>query len=365
MWPRPAWVGVVASALQPGATLSAGTHRWATSFRIPKDGTLEKFGVMLHNAPGTASTLRFSFQDPDTSTNAANPDGTVDESQTMSSGTTSAWLTPTTAMTNGGIKRVVTAGQRIFCVVDVTSYGGASFSFSYFGNGSSNGAQFTELATAYAKHYNGSAWGNGNWYEKYYSPVIALEYDDGTFARIPGAYAISVGESWSGTLTSPNAYGAKIIYPFGGTVTGVWWRGYGLWANTAISIYDAASPSTPLWTSGTLVLYEGSGGFFGPPGAAMFLPIDNLALPTGTYYVVEEPASADGARILYVTLPSAVHRQAFEGGENICYTSRSGAAPGTYTDVTTRIPEIGLQFSELDLAGGGGGGGETSHVFVG
>ena len=102
--------------------LNSANEKWAAIIRAPRTGTLDKFecriGTSLATFPGNG--LRLSFQDVDLST--GNPDGSVDEFRVVSvSPGVNGWVTPglmTDDGTDTGVKRSVTAGDYLACVVD-------------------------------------------------------------------------------------------------------------------------------------------------------------------------------------------------------------------------------------------------------
>lgn len=312
-------------------------------FRVPKTGTLDKFEFRLGavtQAP--ASGLRCSFQDLDAS---GDPDGVADQFRVVTAGlTANAWVAPgllTSDGTDTGTKRSVTRGQRLACVVAFESFAaGDSLNLTAI-TGTSSG----NFQTAYVDHFT-AAWAK----DSSRAPCLALKYDDGTYAFIPGVFPASGAVSTSfNSGSTPDEIG--MTFRFGAPV----------------GISAAAFTGSPGATGRDLdlVLYDTDGvteleavritaaettiaaGYYYAPFST-----ERYFLADTTYRLAVRPATAGSITLAELQVNAAAILDAFEGGQTWQRTHRTNA--GAWTDTTTQRPLIALQVTAFDPIKGGG-----------
>ncbi|RJQ37448.1 MAG: hypothetical protein C4555_06340 [Dehalococcoidia bacterium] len=104
--------------------IDASGERVAITFDAPLTGTLDSFEFRLGTVTqAPVNGLRCSFQDINS---AGNPDGIDDQFRVITTGlTSSTWVAPglvTADGTDTGIKRSVTAGQRLAAVISFDNF---------------------------------------------------------------------------------------------------------------------------------------------------------------------------------------------------------------------------------------------------
>lgn len=314
-------------------------------FRVPKTGTLDKFEFRMADLPNPPDNgLRLSFQDVDPATGL--PDGTPDQFRDIASISADTWTVPgvlTDDGTNTGVKRSVTIGQIMACRIDFVSFVAGDF--------------LTVGALAYLINATGTPSGAFPYSAVSGSKVnpnilsIALKYDDGTYAYIsPLVYPV---KTWNGITynngSAADEVGLRFTVPVDTDLLGIHIRG-DIQNDAEIVIYDGTTPIKTVSCDGTITSGPGS----------YFIMFDAVPLTASTVYrAILKPTTASNVSVYYFDVESNAHLGAVEGGTDWYYTSRVDA--GSWTDLTTARPWMGLV---LDMANGGGGGG-GEHAYSG
>jgi hypothetical protein len=198
------------------------------------------------------------------------------------------------------------------------------------------------------------------------APNIILEFSDGTFGTLSGAFPCSaVGSFDYDSASSPDEYALRFQFPVPVSID----------AAGAVINYDANSSdaeivcytgTTPM-TDGTVTVDAHNtvlvGGTARPNIAAPFGAA--LALSGSTAYRIGvKPTTASNIQLSYYDMASAAHFQAHVGGADWYLSSRTDA--GAWTDTTTRRPFIWPYICAVDDGtGGGGGSAGGAHIFGG
>lgn len=334
-------------AVNPFAITASG-HKFAYIISVPKTGTLDWFEYRA----GTVTTfpgngLRLSFQDLDAS---GNPDGSVDQFCVISSAfANDAWVIPPNVMTDdgtsGGVKRSVTGGQLLACVVDFNpTYTTGSMNQMAITNTNRliAGLPYVDLNT-------------GAWTKSTSSPIMALKYDDGTYPPLGYVWPLKVYTTVSfNNASTPDERGMLVNLPITVEVGGVW-----LDADTDgdfdLVVYDSGGS---VLTSASVDKDARSSDVFGITHV-QFAPVTLTAATD--YRVVVKPTSGTSLTVAYVDVESAARLEVLWGHQGCAYTERTDG--GAWTNTATRHPVMGLLLTGIEATGGGSPGG--AHILGG
>jgi hypothetical protein len=324
---------------------NGSTDFYAMVVRIPKTGTLSKVHFRMANAI-TGDTYRVSFQDVDS---AGHPDGTADEYRTLvvSSGDDNKILT-TGILSNtgadGGTKRSVTAGDVIAVVLDWDSYVSGSLQPSRL-----TATEWLGPATCMQSTNSGSTW-----VPLEGAPLLALEYDDGSFAFLEGCSLFGTQLATTlGSGSSPDEYAMRFKLPWPVRTTG--------------AIFMAAT------TLCDLTLFTDAGTTVaGPATNDVDSNVDDVArawywssavdLAADTWYRLSwKPTTATTKQVVVHDLTVANQMQTLPLGSNMMMSTRTDG--GSWTNVTTKFIPFSLIVTALDDGAGGGGGGRGAGPF--
>lgn len=336
-------------------TLNASGDRAAMIIQVPKSGTLEWFECRIGNVSNNPDNgIRLSFQDVDPATGL--PDGTQDQFfDHLTALSSNTWITPSGAMTNtgagGGVKRTVTAGDFLACVVDFVSFVASdNFVLMFLNVGAQNG-----------NYWNADGTAGGAFSKSASAPLLALKYADGTYAELlpPAAPLLGSGANAVVSLTfhsgsTPDEYALRFQLPIKS-------RSIGFWARIDV---DAAV---------TVELLDASNNVL----ESVVLDADMRATTTtlNCLFYWDTPVELDAATTYRLTFrPTTVTTigmasficgriEAMQGGAAIYQSNRTNA--GAWTDETSSRLMAGLILDGFEQSVGGGGGGETSHVSFG
>lgn len=353
LWiPNPPILGTGGAAgFATAITINASGDRMGWVFQCPKSGTLDWFEFLLTTFTQATNGLRVSFQTVDPTN--GNPDGTQDQFRDITSGLASGnWMTPPGVMThdgtNGGVKRTVTAGEWIACVIDFVSWA-ASDSV-----GITPGWNLVVADNLLAYVANAST---GTYAKNDGCGIFALKYADGTYAQFPLFASVPAKTTTTTTFNSgstPDERGLRFTIPIAARMLGGWVR---LDADAACDI----------------VLYDSGGAVVAGPLAidsdirqqttgqnAPFIwpaPVDLAA--SSVYRLVVKPG-ASNISLYQVTVESNARLGAFPLGTSAHLTTRTDA--GAFSDTDTAYPLMGLLLNGFDTTGGVGGGVSRSRV---
>lgn len=329
--------------------IDADGEKVAFIFQVPKTGTLGKFGFLLDTVT-TGDTLKVSFQDVDVT--SGEPDGVADQYRTVvvADGDDQAWkLTGlvTSDGTDGGTKRSVTRGDWLAVVIEYNSYVAGNMQIragSASANDTFNNQQHPLLYIA-------------SWTKQNSLPVLALLYDDDSLAfmeNVVPASLLSVTSSLS-TFSTPDEVGLYFSNPIPCEVNGAWVAA-DIDADAQLLLYD--SDGSSVLATGTFDTNIRRGGGVGN-ALARFSSEVTLAKDTN-YRLILKPTTTTSVSIRYWEVDVASYFGQAVGGTAWHWTSRTDA--GSWTEITTRRPYMGLSVSALDDGVGGAGGGLVSRA---
>lgn len=354
LWPLPYSQAATAPNFTATGSMNASGDRIAFIVQIPKSGTLDKFELRISAmANNPDNGIRFSFQDVAAAT--GNPDGVQDQFRDyVTALVANTWITPgliTSDGTDTGAKRSVTRGQWVACVIDFVSFVASdSFSISTLRTDTIwGGASYSADGTT-GSYVKGSA---------SMVPILALKYDDGTYAHFGGdmVFPIQTINTISiGTGSTPDEVAMKFSLPYKARVAGAWF-----WMNNAqdaeVILYDNASSvlanhvyDKDLNIGGATIL----------PRRVYFSSSIQLSAGT-TYRLALKPQAASTCSFYSYVCPSSAYMDAMPWGAGNVYSSRTDA--GAWSDGTAEQLLCGLILDGLsDDAGGGGGGGTRGYI---
>lgn len=320
-----------------GTTLNASGDRIGFVIQCPKAGVLDKFEFRTNAVANNPDNgIRPSFQTIDLATGF--PDGTQDQFRDIT-GTITAdtWQVPglmTSDGTDTGTKRTVAAGELLGCVVDFVSFV-ASDSFQVATLGSTAPIRNQYMADGSTGAYAMNATN---------MPILALKYDDGTYATF--TLPFWPVQNWNaiatGTGTTPDERALKIVaLPLAMRTTGVWVLG-DLDGTIDLVLYNAASGVIDTISLDPDVRNAGN-------SARQFAlwPNGPHTLSAGVVYrVAVKPTSATTCYVETIEVPSSGYMQCLPGGSNLILSTRTDG--GAWSDDATRRPMITLEINGID-----------------
>lgn len=319
-------------------------------FVCPKDGDLNLVGFLT----GTVTLdddLKVGFQDVDAAT--GDPDGTFDQYRVITIAITDddVWKETgliTTTGADGGAKRTVTKGQKLALVLEYNSYVAGNLNIKI-------ARQVGALIHDSGQHYIRANLSGAYAAQASLGICIALQYSDGAYYYIDNSYPFinTTANLAVNTGTTPDEVGLYFSVPFACKVDGIK-VGADFDGNADIILYD---------TNGTSVLATSPidkdirGGATSQYFDTAFAEV---TLTPGSFYrAVIKPSSATTVTVPYMDFNSNAILGQISGGINCYWTQRTDA--GSWSQTTTRRPNIHLRISALsDGAADGSGGGGAS-----
>lgn len=327
--------------------LDSAAEKLAFVFRVPKTGNLARIGFRTATVT-TGDTLRVSFQD--VSAADGHPDGGVDQFRTVTvlDANDNTWFRSglvTNDGTDNGSLRAVTRGQVVAAVIDFSSFVAGSLNIAAK---QLNASVAPWVGLNYVDHFTAS-WSKG----ANSCAVIAIEYDDGTFAFIPNSFPCETNVV-SGAInagTTPDEVALRFRLGGKARVSG-FWIASNLANDTDVILYD--SDGTSALASVTLDKDQqqpAPGGMTSSAG----LFASSLTLSANTWYrLAVKPAGS--VTLLSFTVPAtpgAAQLDQMSGGRDMHWSERTDL--GAWDDTqTTKRPLFGLIFDGLDDGSGGG-----------
>jgi hypothetical protein len=324
--------------------LAAAADRIAITFQVPKDGVLDQFEFRLGTVTqAPASGIHCSIQDLTTA--AAAPDGTEDQFRVVTAGLTSnTWVAPgliTSDGTDTGTKRTVQAGEILAAVLRFQSFaGGDSLNISSWQvnlTSDFSWASWVARSTDSGSTYTISA---------NTAPLLALKYNDGTYAYLDGAGppATTLNNVAFNNGSTPDERGLILRFPMPVQVSAVYARmSFNVAARDAeFRLYD--SDGTSLLGNATLIAnwMESTGGRYTRRRFA-----SDIVLAANTNYrATLLPTQAGSINLFDVDVNTAAILGAMEGGTAWHFTSRTDA--GAWSETTTNRPLMGLLLTAIE-----------------
>ena len=326
-------------------TMNASGDRMGFVIRVPKTGTLHSFefrtGTVSNNPD---NGLRLSFQDISLTT--GNPDGVVDQfcdlTGTISS---NSWQTPpgplTDDGTSGGVKRSVTSGDLLGCVIDFVSFtAGDALQISNIEN-------ITNLLRMNIYVSNGAT---GTYIkETGATPVMSLKYDDGTYASLNGMIlpASALGAVAFASNSTPDERGNRLVVGADISCSGAWVHMNGNSTDSELTLYDSSSNILAVNTIDGSQLVTQIGIYEATWASPVTLAADEV------YRLALKPTTTTTVSLYSFDVPSAAHMAGAPPGAEWYSTSRTDG--GGWSDVSTTRNHMGLILDGTDSSVGAGG----------
>jgi hypothetical protein len=327
--PRPP-VGIAGIAtLGSTSTLTASGFKNAKIIQAPKAGNVRKIGFRAGAVSGTEPTVDVRLESLDRSTGL--PTGTLVGTNTNGSQLVASNIYYTTTLTADA---AVTQGQLLAIVIAFLSGSGSpSIVIQDFSDEGGNGTRdFPYVANN----------PNTSWTKTASSPLMHLEYDDGSVEAIPGAWPISAVTSVTITsATDPDCVGVQCNLPFDYKIIGVW-----VWldctaanANFNVKLYDSDGHTD-------IAAYAHSGAIHGGTIAGIFyLTLDRTPTLLGNtnYMLAIEGSSTGNVIVQTYDVPSGLIDVLSGGGNFIYVSAKDPSSDSSWTRLSTRRAAIGLR----------------------
>jgi hypothetical protein len=220
----------------------------------------------------------------------------------------------------------------IFAIDLATATTPVSVAFAMFNDVLSH-FPFTDL-------FGGATWGKAS-----SSPIVGIEYDDGSYHCMPGAFPFSgLNTNTYSSGSTPDERGLKFQLPFPFVVSGFW-----------IDMDDDNDLTVNLYDSdGTSVIaslaidkdIRGTTNY----GVQLYRFAATHNLLANTYYRLVCTPGASNITTADFDVPSAAAMDMIGGGQLFHHTQRTDA--GAWTDTTTKRPFMGLIITGFDDATG-------------
>lgn len=335
MWNPPAAFGFSVG------TLDAANEKQAFIFQIPDTGNCVGVSFSTRTVSITAGPLAFvvSLQTVDSS---GNPTGTLYHAN--------ATANQNIADTDDNKQFEVTFTSFAVTGGDVVAIVIAAPASGTFDVDIARGSNFPEHQLPYSALFTASWSRSIN-----RAPVAAIKYDDG-YHYVPGMYpAEDITNVIFNNTDTPDEIGAILQMPFPFRVYGGWLR---IDADNAFQVilYDGADVAQLTYTfqvgargaaTRTTIIFNFGGSTFDVPKDT------NVRL-------VIKPTTSSDIRIEGINVVIADLLTGYQGGTAFHQTSRVDG--GSWTELTTRMPFMGLLIKGVDDGvGGGGGGGLLVH----
>lgn len=337
-----------------GVLLDASGEKAAVILRVPKTGTLHKVGFRTGTVT-TGDTLKVSFQDV-----AATgfPDETADQYRTIviADANDDTWFTTgilSSDGTDGGTKRSVTKDQEIAVVFEYNSYVAGNL---YIANMTSLGSTGLELYPYCANKVGaGPTWAKINAAAS--TPVLALEYSDGSYAEFGSLPFSSLTNQTFASDSAADEYALAFSLPFPCRIAGIGCL-MDIDGNADLVLYEGTtsratvSVDSDMRASTAINILE-----------MKFTTPYEIAANT-TYYASIKPTTTTAVGMYYFTVNSAAVMDSFDGGQNLYQATRVDG--GAWTTDTAKRPFIWLLIDGFsDGVGGGGLAANPLRGFVG
>lgn len=308
--------------------IDATGEKVAFIMKAPKAGAIKKIGVLTGTVT-TGATLSVRIETVDLAT--GNPTGTLyptgAAANLIIAGTDdNAWKSSADLGTG-----VVVDADDLFAVV-ITFGDSANLAIAAAGL-----AVNANIAFPYTAHYT------TGWSRLAYAPIVALEYDGGSYPAVPGAFPIKLHGTVSSlnTGSNPNEIALKFEVPGPIRAAGFWL--WGIAASMRVQIYEEGNdnPITSVAVDPDV-----------QPGGGLRLRsetfTDRVLLKPGVVYRLGIlPLTTTNVYPYYFEVGSAPVMDAFTGGQAFCWSYRHRAStvdPDTadWFETTTRRPLMGL-----------------------
>jgi hypothetical protein len=306
--------------------LNTSSDRAGSVFRIPKAGNVRKIGFATRTVT-TGATVDVRLETVDLATGT--PSGTLwgtntNGSQVINSSDDNVWLTTTLTA-----DAAVSMGDLIALSINNAGSGNWNLAAS---------ADWADARGVYNLRFTSSAWTK----QASQAPILALEYDDGSYFPIEGVFPyVALTHTSFGSTSSPDERGLRFKFPFPVRVRGCW--AYIDPDNDfRIKLYDTDGSSTLI---NILIDKDALGSNAEAFFAFTFTSI--VELQRDNYYRLSVvPESATTMELGGVTVNSLALMDALKSGPNFHLTTRTDA--GSWSETTTQRPYMGVILDAFD-----------------
>lgn len=338
--PFPPGIGTSVPAFT-NMTTDASGEKWAVVMQAPKTGSIRKIHVRTGGVV-TPTDVDFRLETVDLTN--GQPTGTLFGANTNVT-VASASIVSNTWIASGALTAdaVVTKGDLLAVVIAPTGTPNIVW-VSLNNHDPHQYYPYTRLFTASWQAISSD------------TPIVALEYSDGSFAFTPHTAPIStINTRALNTGTTPDEGALKFTTTGSVRVVGAW-TGMDTDGNYDLVLYD---------TDGTTVLTSISVDkdlrrtFHGPHHLLFPTPVTLAA--NSTYYLSVKPTTATTTNLVTYTV-NATGLLTAMNGVTWHYATRTDA--GAWSATTTEVPLLGLIVDGIDDGTGSGSGGSLHHGLV-
>ena len=348
LWsPIPSVCNDIPFTLGSTGTINSAGDLFAYIVIAPRSGTLNRFEFRLGTVSNNPDNgLRVAFRNID----AANgdPDGTEDEFRVVAGPfVTNQWVTPGLITSDGsdtGTKRVVTAGDRLACVIGFESFvAGDQLAFGVLGGLLTSFTTVSKLDGTFEYH---DSFDGATWTKNSRPGCFALEYATDGYVPINDEWipALTLSATGFNSGSSPDERALRFQVPISCVCDGAWIRGE-FDGDCDVILYDNAD--TVLATG---FIDASARGTLSDAHALVRWPGVTLT-PNTTYRVAWRPSTVTNIAPYAFTVNSAGLMAAAVGGAEWFLSTRTNA--GAWTDVTAERLLAGLHFSQFDNGSAG------------
>jgi hypothetical protein len=308
-------------------TIDASGERVAFLVRCPRAGDLEGFGIRLGTVT-VGETLKGSFQNAV----AGAPDGTEDQSGTVACINSDDDAFKDFTM---GSNRTVTAGELVWCVVDINSFSAANLNVNAINVVPDDGMYASHrLAGAYTAQARGSN--------------VALRYSGGVYYPMSGVLpGVNITSVDFGSGSTPDEIAQKLVLTAEIKACGMGFRGR-INADCQLVLYDSGGSALETITMDSDDTHNANST---TKRESYFTP---RTLAAGTYYVALKPTTASTVRLYYAVVSTAAKMDQFPMGQAAHWAQQTNG--GGFSATTTQRPFIYLLANQIHDGTGGGGG---------
>lgn len=307
--------------------VNASGYKVAAILRAPKSGTIRKIGSRWATLTTPTDTdyrvETVSGRFPTGTLYGTNTNGTIASGSLVANAMNMATLTANAAVTANDLIALVAAPS-----------GSPNMSASQMAG--------VRIQLPYQVSYNGS-WAVIN--SGY--PLWAIEYSDGSYYTTRGMFPVSgLNTHAFSSGSTPDEIGAKFKFPVAVRIVGGW-VAVDLDNSASVVLYDSDGV-TPLASSSSLT---SDGRMFTTGCSPLYFSFpSSVTLQANTYYrEVLQPGASNIAIYSWDTL-SAEAMDQMPGGQDWHYTSaKDPSGVGSWTDLTTRSPIMGLLIDGIDV----------------
>lgn len=309
-------------------------------------GDIQRVGFLFGTVTKAGgSGLTVSLQNLDlTAGPPARPDGTQDQTVAIANGDAS--FASNTWYRTGALSadRTVLFGEQLAVVVEYDGSG-------RLGSDAVNVKNLTGTGTVPFYEPSVSLY-TGSWARADVLANVVLEFDDGIFGTLCGAFPLSaVGQLSYGTGSTPDENALEFTPAVSCTIDGMFMlvmTGSSA-ANFDVVLYSGTTALQTVSCDANALVFAGSS------PRSMFVPIPPTDLTAGTTYrVCLKPTTSTAVDLYYFDVGANGHLDCHGLGATAWLNSRTDAGSwGAGTN--TRRPWMGLRFSKFESGGGGGG----------